>query len=168
MRRKKKELQKEQQFWSTFQHINRTPDCNDIPSHLQRVNFRIWDNVNDEHIERMVSKVTSIEMLDLDETEITNAAIEHLAKLEYLGELRLKGIRQIDDACMPSLNKLSTLKLLHVGGTSITLEGLFQLTALKQLKELFFSHDGEIPADEVVRLKLLFPGCALAVNNSSI
>ena len=80
----------------------------------------------------------------------------------------MKKTSAIDDACVPYLNQLSMLKLLHLGGTSISLEGLLQLSNLLQLEELFFSYTGEIPAAKVHELKLPFPICEIVVNHKAV
>ena len=140
----------------------------EIPVHIERVNFRIWDHVNDDHLLLMVSKVKSINMLDLDETAITNEGIKHLTRLEQIKELRLKGIAAIDNTCMEYLNKLKDLELLHLGGTAVTLDGLMKLSSLQKLKVMLLS----IPMDEEIKekmlqLKALLPHCEFILNYKS-
>ncbi len=140
----------------------------EVPVHIDRVNFRIWDHVEDDYLLMMLSKVKSINMLDLDEAGITIEGIKHLTKLEQLKELRLKGIAAIDDNCMQYLNQLTDLELLHLGGTSVTLHGLTKLSALQKLKVILLS----IPPDGVIKekmqeLKTILPHCEFILNYQS-
>ena len=168
MRKKKLQQLKEQQFWSTFFYLNVPKHLTEIPAHIDRVNFRIWDHVEDDHLLLMLSKVKSINMLDLDETDISIEGIKYLTKLEQLKELRLKGVAAIDNDCMPHLNQLRDLELLHLGGTSVTLNGLTNLINLQKLKVILLS----IPPDEVIKekmyeLKTMLPHCEFIINYKS-
>lgn len=166
MRKKKKQKLKEQQFWSTFAFFSKPQLPDGIPTHLERVNFRIWDRVTDEEIELMVTHVQSIDMLDLDETEITNDAIEQLTKLSFIKELRLKGCNDIDDDAIVHINNIKGLELLHLGGTSISINGLLQLSADHPLHTLLVSVDEpEQHIDELTILANRFPDCKLIVNH---
>ncbi|TWI78284.1 hypothetical protein IQ13_3966 [Lacibacter cauensis] len=166
MRKKKKQKLKEQQFWSTFAFFSKPqlPDC--VPTHLERVNFRIWNSVTDEEIELMVTHVRSINMLDLDETEITNDAIEQLTKLSFIKELRLKGCTDINDGAIVHINNIKGLELLHLGGTSISINGLLQLSADHPLQTLLVSvDDTEKELNNLTILAKRFPKCQLIVNH---
>lgn len=166
MRKKKKQKLKEQQFWSTFAFFSRPQLPDAIPIHLERVNFRIWDCVTDEEIELMVTHVQSIDMLDLDETEITNDSIELLTKLSFIKELRLKGCNEIDDAAVVHINNIKGLELLHLGGTSISINGLLQLSADHPLHTLLVSvDDTEKELSNLTILAKRFPKCQLIVNH---
>jgi hypothetical protein len=166
LRKKKKQKLKEQQFLGTFAYFS-TPQIPDgIPTHLERVNFRIWDHVDDEQIEMMVTHVQSINMLDLDETEITNFSIELLSKLVFIKELRLKGCNEIDDDAILHLNNINGLELLHLGGTCISLDRLLQLSAAHPLRMLLISvDDPEMHQLELTTIAQRFPDCELIVNH---
>ena len=110
---------KEEQFWNNFFYFNVPKHLDQVPQHLERVNFRIY-NVDDYGLGQMVAYVQTINMLDLDGTDVTNAGIAELTKLKDIKELRLKECRFIDNGCIPDLNKLTGLTLLHLGGTSLT------------------------------------------------
>ncbi len=168
MYKKKQEKLKEEQFWSTFYFFNLPKNKVHIPPDLERVNFRIWNYVNDEHLLLMMSRVKSINYLDLDETDITNEGVKHLTQLHHIKELRLKGIRSVDDDCMQSLNKLKGLELLHLGGTSVTLNGLTQLGSLQNLRVLLLSLTASAEIREkMLALKKLLPGCEFILNYKS-
>ena len=166
MRKKKKQKLKEQQFWSTFAYFSKPQLPDGIPTHLERVNFRIWDRVEDEHIELMMQHVQSINMLDLDETEITNNSVELLTKLDFLKQLRLKGCSDIDDGAVPHINNIKGLELLHIDGTSISLQGALQLAAHHPLHTLLIGVDEhEQHIEELTLLANRFPDCQLIVNH---
>lgn len=168
LRKKKKQKLKEQQFWSTFAYFSTPKLPDEVPTHLERVNFRIWNHVEDEEIEMMVTHVQSINMLDLDETYITNYSIQLLSQLSFIKELRLKGCREIDDEAIPHLNNIKGLELLHLGGTSITLNGVLQLSANHPLRTLLISvDDPEQHQNDLTIIAQRFPGCEFIVNHKN-
>ena len=168
MNKKKKRKQLEQRFWSTFFSICVPAHVDEVPQHIDHVRMRLWDKVIDEYLEMMVTQVRSINMLDLDETDITNDGIEHLTKLDFIRELRLKGIREINDDCIIHLNKIKGLKLLHIRGTAVTLDGVLKLDALQELKQLFISDKNDEPDPEKIRqLRELMPDCEFVVNGQT-
>lgn len=168
MRKKKKQKLKEQQFWSTFAFFS-TPKLQDeIPTHLERVNFRIWNSVEDDEIEMMVTHVQSINMLDLDETDIANYSIQLLSQLSFIKELRLKGCRKIDDEAILHINHIKGLELLHIDGTSISIKGVLQLSTSHPLHMLLIGvDDPEQHQDELTTIAQRFPDCELIVNHKS-
>jgi hypothetical protein len=166
LRKKKKQKLKEQQFWSTFAFFSTPQLPGEVPTHLERVNFRIWNRVTDEEIEMMVTHVQSIDMLDLDETEITNDAIEQLTKLSFIKELRLKECNEIDDGAIAHINNIKGLELLHLGGTAISIDGLLHLSADHRLHTLLVSvDDTEKELSNLTILAKRFPKCQLIVNH---
>jgi len=168
LNKKKKRKQLEDRFWATFFSIDVPAQFNELPSHLHHVRMRLWDKVIDEYLELMVTQVKSINMLDLDETDITNNGIAHLAKMDFIKELRLKGIREIDDDCIVHLNKIKGLELLHVKGTSVTIDGILKLDSKPELKELFFSaKECEITKEKMLQLKKLMPGCSFTIDGKT-
>lgn len=166
MRNKKKQQLIEEQFWSNFAFFNLPKNMDKIPSHIERVNFRIWDHVEDVQIELMVQHVRSINMLDLDETSITNYSIQLLSQLEFIKELRLKGCREIDDVAIPYINNIKRLELLHLGSTSISINGLLHLNANHPLRMLLVSIDNpENHHNDLTTIAQRFPSCELIVNH---
>jgi hypothetical protein len=165
LRKQKEEKLKEENFWSAFFYFNVPKNKIELPAHLHRVNFKLWDHVCDMDLLRIVSKVKSINMLDLDNTDITNRGIQHLTQLHQLKELRLKGIKAIDDDCLQYLNTFSELELLHLEGTSVTLDGMTKLSSLKKLKVLLlsFTANPEIK-EKMIQLHTLLPSCEFILN----
>lgn len=165
MNKKKKLKQLEKTFWATLFGVDVPAHLNEVPDHLNHVRMRLWDKVIDEYLELMVTQVKSINMLDLDATDITNDGIEHLTKMDFIKELRLKGIREIDNDCIVHLNKIKGLELLYLRGTSVTIDGILNLDCKPHLKELFFSaKDDEINKEKMLQLKKLMPICNFIID----
>lgn len=165
MRRKKRERIREEQFWHNFFYFNVPENVDQVPEHLNRVNFRIY-NVDDYGIGQMAEYVTSINMLDLDGTDVTNEGIEILTKLKDIKELRLKECMGIDSGCVPHLNKLAGLTLLHLGGTALRAKDVLQLPNLTQLETLLISsHEYEGEEADYRAIKSMLPECKLLINH---
>jgi hypothetical protein len=134
-------------------------------SFQDHMDFRGLPELNDAGLAYYLRDVTGISMLDLNETEITNEAIKELTTLLYVDELRLKGCVEIDDDCIPDLNKLVSLKFLHVKDTNITIDGILQLNDLTDLTTLLFSvDDTAVIKDKMLLLKEMLPDCNFVVN----
>jgi Leucine-rich repeat (LRR) protein len=166
--RKKKMLRlKEEQFWNNFFYFNVPKHLEQVPEHLERVNFRIY-NVDDYGLGEMVEYVKTINMLDLDGTDVTNEGIAHLTKLQELKELRLKECLGVDNRCIIHLNKLTGLTLLHLGGTAITAKDVLGLADLHRLKLLLISSvDYNNEVDDYKAIKALLPNCELLVDHKA-
>jgi hypothetical protein len=141
---------------------NRT-DGDQGPYH-HHLDYRGISDLNDEGLQYLMTNIRGVNMLDLNDTEISNESIRFLTGLEYVNELRLKECR-IDNDCVPDLNKLVSLEFLHVKDTRITLDGLLQLTALKNLKRLLFSaEETESIQEKMEQLSLMLPDCEFTIN----
>ncbi len=107
-------------------------------------------------------------MLDLNETEITNESIKLITQLEYVKELRAKGIDGLTDDCAEDLNKINGLELLHVKGTNITIDGLLKLKDQLQLKTILFSAaDIESIREKMLKLKQMHPHCEFIIDGKT-
>jgi hypothetical protein len=137
-----------------------------IPEYNHHLDFRRITDLDDEGFAYLLTNVKGVNMLDLNETDITNNSITLLTKLEYVYELRIKGCTEIDDHCIADLNKMTGLKFLHVKNTGITIDGLLKLNDLTNLTELMFSVDDEtIIKDKMLLLKNNLPDCSFTVNS---
>lgn len=153
----------ERQFWKRFNIDN----YEDIQSHYQRVDFRCTA-IRDEELALLAGRVQSIEMLDMNDTQITKEGIRHLSKLKSLQELRVKDCADLDDECAVYLNQIQGLKLLNIKGTRITINGLLQLENLQDLKILIFSSDiSDDFQQKLHRLAELLPDCELIVDGKT-
>lgn len=97
--------------------------------------------VTDEDLDHLTQRVKQVEVMVLDENEVTNEGVSYLARLEYLRELNLKGL-PIDDDCLPYLLKLQSLEWLHIKSTRISPAGIGKLLGgLENLRTLIVSLD---------------------------
>jgi hypothetical protein len=152
----------EKAFWAKY--FNNPPAPENIPKHRDRLSFRSSD-ITDEEIGFVVTRISSINMLDLDDAYITSKTVEHLTRLEHLGELRLKGCTELYDDCVTYLTQLKGLELLHLVGTNITLEGLVGMHPLSDLKKLFISVDPKEKIEAtMLRIREELPQCAFYIN----
>lgn len=136
-------------------------------SFQDHIDFRGIPELNDAGLAYYLRDVTCVNMLDLNETEITNEGIKELATLIYVNELRLKGCVEIDDECIPELNKLVSLKFLHLKDTSITIDGILQLKDLTNLTTILFSvDDTTVIKDKMLLLQIILPQCNFVVNGT--
>jgi hypothetical protein len=141
-----------------------TPE--NMEPYYHHLDFRRIGDVDDEGLAYLLTSVKGVNMLDLNETDITNESIQLLTRLEYVNELRLKGIDTLDNRCIDDLNKLTTLTFLHVNHTRINIDGLLRLQDLKALRTLLFSADDEAAIqDKILQLHQLLPQCELVVNS---
>jgi hypothetical protein len=79
--------------------------------------------------------LTNLRGLDLTDSEVTDAGLEHLKELSGLSSLYLSGT-QISDAGLEHLSELSSLEVLFLVDTQITDAGLEHLRGLTNLREL--------------------------------
>lgn len=130
------------------------------------LDLRPIPDLDDEGLAYLLTNVKGINMLDLNETEVSNESITLLTKLDYVNELGIKGCTNIDDACIPDLNKLTSLQFLYLRNSGITMDGLLQLDALTKLTRLLLSvDDTENLESKMLLLKNRFPGCDFVVNS---
>lgn len=131
------------------------------------LDFRGLPELNDAGLAYFLRDVIGVNMLDLNETEITNESIKELSNLLYVDELRLKGCFAIDNDCIPDLNKLVSLKFLHIKDTSITIDGILQLKDLEDLTTLLFSEDDTLDIkNKMEKLKKMLPNCNFVINGT--
>ncbi|MCP4521911.1 MAG: hypothetical protein GY827_09530 [Cytophagales bacterium] len=121
----------------------------------------------DHHL-AIIGKIESLELLDIDSTEITNDGLKHLIPLKKLSALRLKDNPQLTDECIVYLAAIEWLELIHIGNTSITMEGL---TSLLQKNELYEIILGSEFNDKIEELKLLtqkYPDLEITLKGTGI
>jgi hypothetical protein len=130
------------------------------------IDFRSLDDFDDDAFAWLMQNVKGVNMLDLNETDISNDSISLLGKLEYVKELRAKGCHNLNNDCVDDLNKLTSLVFLHLKNTNITIDGLLKLKNLSNLKTLMFSADDPVSIKEkLLQLKTMLPGCELVINS---
>jgi len=153
-------MARDKKYWK--RRLGKVEFASPYQDHLD---FRGIPELNNEGLAYFLTDIKGINMLDLNETEITNDAIAILTKLEYVNELRLKGCEEINNDCIPDLNKLTSLKFLHLKDTSITIDGILQLKDLTDLTTLLFSvDDTAVIKDKMVLLQEMLPNCDFVIN----
>lgn len=135
-----------------------------VEPYFHHLDLRRIDDLDDEGFTYLMASVRGVNMLDLNETEITNESIKLLTGLEFVKELQVKGCR-LDNTCIPDLNKITSLELLHLKHTAVTIDGLLHLHALTNLKTLLFSADDvEAIKDKMMQLKAMHPNCEFIID----
>lgn len=156
MSRKKKEKELKRKYGKMAESME---------PYYHQLDLRLLDELDDEAFEFIMAKVKGVNMLDLNETGITNDSIALLDRLEYLYELRAKGCSGLDDHCIDSLGRLKQLRFLHLKSTGITIDGLLRLQPMPGLKELLFSAEEDKDLDAKMRqLEKQQPDCSFVVN----
>lgn len=156
-----KNIKKEKAFWNKY--FNFPGGTADISPAVRHLSFNSTE-VDDEDLGYLVSRIKVIEIMDLKLTQISNAGIKEIAKIHGLKELNLKDNYPISNDCIADLNKLTDLEILHVRATSINIDGVLQLTALPNLKQLFFSEaDVDSISEKMLQLKSIMPNCEFII-----
>jgi hypothetical protein len=98
---------------------------------LKHLNLSSCDLI-DKHLET-IGKIASLELLDLDATEITDQGLFFLQHLKNLKQLRLKDNPQLTDTCVEYLSNIHSLELVHFGNTSVSTGGVRKLLSKVEL-----------------------------------
>jgi len=91
--------------------------------------------VTDAGVEHLLKGLTSLEVLWLMDTNVTDVGLEHLQGLNSLNSLGLSGT-QLTDAGLEHLESLTSLEHLGLHETSVTGEGFKHLKGLTSLVSL--------------------------------
>ncbi|MGV3486924.1 MAG: leucine-rich repeat domain-containing protein [Planctomycetaceae bacterium] len=94
-----------------------------------------------------VAKMPKLRLLNLWLTEVDDAGVEALAPQVHLTQLNLDNVRGVTNQSLDTIQNMADLELLHLGGTSVTSEGLPKLYGLKKLKTLFVTRLNLKPED---------------------
>ena len=137
-----------------------------LTGYHDHIDFRSLDDFDDNAFAWLMQNVKGVNMLDLNETDISNESISLLSHLEYVKELRAKECHNLNNDCVDDLNKLTSLVFLHLKSTNITIDGLLKLKDLSRLKTLMFSADDTVSIKEkLLQLKTILPGCELVIDS---
>lgn len=131
--------------------------------------FAAWPNilvflasssdVNDSGIRALGAAAPRIIILDLSNTPITDAGLEHLLAFHDLQMLWLSGTRVTDEG-MRDVGRIVSLQDLWLCDTDITDSGLDSLKSLRYLETLAVVNTAVTRAG-VERLRKLLPGCKI-------
>jgi len=109
-----------------------------------------------------LTQVATLENLNLQETEISEAGLALLARLPKLQYLRLKGNDQLTNACVCHLARLTQLVDLAVQETSIDEDGLEALVGHACLENICVDPlFAKYTFDGLRALSRRMPGCAI-------
>ena len=87
-----------------------------------------------------LKSLTTLELLDLSGTRLSDQRLTDLRNLVHLKHLMLPRSRDITDAGLANLAALTELETLHLDGTGVRGEGLKHLQRMKKLKELYLEN----------------------------
>jgi Leucine-rich repeat (LRR) protein len=121
----------------------------------------------DKHLE-YIGKINSVELLDLDSTEITNQGLSFLQSLKKLKQLRLKDNPQLTDMCIEYLSNLESLELLHIESTSITINGLRRLLHQVKLKSIILGSEPGNMIEDLLLLSSMNPNLEITLKGVGI
>ena len=106
-------------------------------SPLLAVDFRHTDqDVNDASLTGLKELGNNVAQLDLSKTDVTDAALKSVAKLERLVRLDLHQTK-VSDAGLKQLSGLKNLRYLNLYGTQVGDAGLETLGGLKELRNVY-------------------------------
>ena len=121
--------------------------------HVTSVNFA--GKVKDEHL-AAIAHLEKLESLVLTEAEITDKAMDHIAKFTKLKVLRMPGAKISDDgwAKLAPLQELHTLDLMYTDISDKSVSNILQLPKLKTL-DVSFTKVSKLSVDALSKLKQL-------------
>ncbi len=121
----------------------------------------------DEHL-LVIGQIETLELLDLDSTEISNKGLQQLSHLKKLRELRLKDNPQLTDSCIEFLSNIEHLESLHIGNTSISTIGLRTLLDKKKMKSIILDFEFENRVAELKKLTQKYPNLEITIKGTGI
>ena len=121
----------------------------------------------DKHLE-FIGQVETLELLDLDLTEITDNGLRNLQSLKQLRELRLKDNPQLTNNCIQFLSNIEQLELIHIENTAITIEGLIKLLNHKELKSIISDFESKNEIEELIRITEKYPKLEITLKGTGV
>ncbi|CAI5462116.1 unnamed protein product [Closterium sp. Yama58-4] len=98
-----------------------------------------------------IGSLTSLKILYLINTNVTDAGLLHLTALSSLIELGLGGCTGVTNAGMVHVGRLTGLERFGVHNTAVTDDGLQQLTALTKLTKFWPPEGGCLENDDICK-----------------
>jgi hypothetical protein len=155
---------KEKHFWRS--HFNNISSLADIPLEIRGFKA-IDDEVDDEVLYYLTSRIPIIYRICLKSTHVTDEGVKYISTIQNLEDLTLREHKNITNISIPYLNKLVDLIYLDILKTQIQLEDLPGLFNLQNLKELYVTSenlDEEYLLEHVIAMKEILPNCILYIN----
>lgn len=122
-------------------------------------NFVIAANFSDKEIQLLLPLKEQLIELKLDNTFITDSALQVISQLKNLMHLQLDHTK-ITDKGLANLKALQNLRYLNLVGTDVTAKGVMQLKDLKSLQSIYLYQTG-IKKSDWNDLKRSFPKTSL-------
>ncbi len=120
---------------------------------VSSVNFPAFDDTNMQLLEKVGPNIVS---LKIDNTAISDAALEHIHAFENLVKLHL-GNTAVTGASLKRLSSLKVLEYLNIVGTRVDDEGLQELSSLPALKQIY-CWNAQVTSKGMAALRLKNPG----------
>ncbi|MFT7514878.1 MAG: hypothetical protein ACI9QL_004103 [Candidatus Omnitrophota bacterium] len=118
--------------------------------------------ITDKHLEGIESLAAQVLQLNLYRTQVTDAAMEEIAKLTKLEYLNL-GQTQVTSAGMSHLRSLPNLQYLNLYGTKVNDEALPFIASLKKLESVFF-YETEVSERGADKLRAALPKAKINID----
>lgn len=112
---------------------------------------------------KFVCQCPQIDNLNLQDTNISKIGIAYLVRLKKLLYLRLKENWQLENNCVPFLNRLEALQDLQIHETNIDHKGIAQLE-LPNLQNLLIN---DAPSEILAALSRRMPECNVLVKGKA-
>ncbi len=100
---------------------------------VSAVNARSFSDAQADLLPKLANQLV---WLKLGDTQVSDAALTHIAKLKNLQKLHLEQTK-VTDAGLKQLKALTNLEYLNLYGTVVTDAGLVELAGLKNLKTVY-------------------------------
>lgn len=138
-----------------------------LPTALESNRFTIETNAvrkafDDEVLRLLEPYAESFVAADLSGTQLTDAALDSLAKFSNLRTLNLSQTGLVGSK-LGQLAQLPELESLNLYGTAIEAKALAELAELKQLKQLFLFQTALDDSEMIDRLQAALPDCEIKV-----
>jgi hypothetical protein len=111
-----------------------TAHFGDIFVPVSFVGFR--PNGTDDDRLKLLDRLSQIESVQLEGSNVTDAVLEHLRGLHQLKTVLLGGCTQVTDAGLDRLSGLSQLRELDLSDTQVTVAGIAHLSGLTKLRRI--------------------------------
>jgi hypothetical protein len=157
-------LKEEKKFWQRHYKIN-NPDR--VPATWQAITGMGFEE-DDNYFYYFSLRVTTVQRIDIQESQVTDEGVKHMAGFKGLSALNLRKHPGITFRSIPYFNRMQDLESLDITKTSISLADLCQYLNNPHLKEVFLSSapgDGNVE-EKGFYLKERMPACNIYLDTS--